>query len=236
MIHTVDYKDIVMNTNRANLARFYPLQETSGSTAYDFSKNNHNGSISGATLAQYRGPDGSPAIGFDGINDNIDCDSDAGTDFGQYSVGSIMIWWKVSGAGVWSDSTIRAMTQIAGSADDYVRLRKTATDDELQITGEFTNDNDSDLETDYADTDWHCTIVTWDVSGGTKELKVYHDNTLENTLSYTNDWDSGEPVDQLKIGSNRVGGGQYWSGALWCAGYWTSELTTAEIQVLNMRQ
>ncbi|MFB6158853.1 MAG: LamG domain-containing protein, partial [Candidatus Nanohalobium sp.] len=57
-----------------SLVAYYPLQEDSGSTAYDFSGNNNDGTINGSTVNQ-TGLLGTSAYSFDGTGDYIDIPS-----------------------------------------------------------------------------------------------------------------------------------------------------------------
>lgn len=62
----------------ANLTGYYPLHEDSGSTAYDFSGNNNDGTINGATVG-VTGLLGTTAYSFDGNNDYIQLPFSNGT-------------------------------------------------------------------------------------------------------------------------------------------------------------
>jgi hypothetical protein len=55
---------------------YWKLDETSGSTADDYSGNGHDGTYSGPTLASEAGPDGGDYAVFDGNNDHVEIDDD----------------------------------------------------------------------------------------------------------------------------------------------------------------
>jgi hypothetical protein len=87
---------------------YWKLDETSGTIAVDSSVNANAAAYVGPTLAANTFLDGSPAPNFDGTNDYVNLYS-AGLavdwDAADPNQGTIALWVRVSGAGVWTDGT-----------------------------------------------------------------------------------------------------------------------------------
>lgn len=67
-------------------AALWPLQETSGATAFDVSGNARHGGLNGGVLLGQSGPAGLRAMGFDGVNDYVSLPSLAAFQPAAYSL------------------------------------------------------------------------------------------------------------------------------------------------------
>lgn len=111
---------------------FWPMDEPSGSVAFDRSGNGRNGAYTGVALGQ-PGVDGRTSAGFDGATsyNNVLGASLAAAFNG--SEGSIALWAKVSGSGVWSDGVLRRLFHLTVDASNQLSIFKSTANNRVDM-------------------------------------------------------------------------------------------------------
>lgn len=126
MMFGESYKEKVLSIEPDSSIGFWLQDEASGSVAYDSSGQGNDGAYTGVTLGQA----GVPGMGytsplFDGANDYNNIYSvGLNADFGR-AEGALLVWAKVSGAGVWTDGTPRYPVFLRADASNQVYVRFT---------------------------------------------------------------------------------------------------------------
>jgi hypothetical protein len=122
---------------------------------------NQSGAYTGVTLRQPGIGDGNTCPLFDGANDinNVFSASLAAAFSGN--VGSMMIWARVSGVGVWADGVERRFVQFQRDGNNFIIFRKNVGLNTLQFlyrgSGAATQDQGVITNT----TDWFHIAMTW---------------------------------------------------------------------------
>ena len=208
---------------------YWQLNETSGAAAVCSVNAAQNGTYTGVTLASSTGPDGQPVPLWDGANDYCAIRTDALAAAKNYDEGTMMIWGKMSGVGVWTDSTSRIMIQLqdANIAANNLVMKRTTDNGTLQISrlGDSTDKvrSTSGLST----TGWFHLAMTWTIAGDA--LISYYNGAAGDAIA-----GNQAASNQTVIGSRTYIGaistsGQIWSGYLAHAAIWTSILTPTQI-------
>jgi hypothetical protein len=159
------YQRKTLNLFGASIIAYWPLWEPSGSVANDISGNARNGSYTGVALGQTGIGDGHTAPLFDGTADFVNVYS-AGL-AGAFSgvAGSLMTWGKVSGAGVWTDSTARYLLRLAADGNNQITLEKRSLNNTLRAlyTANATVKGTSPV---FSGLTWFHFAITWDKNAG----------------------------------------------------------------------
>jgi hypothetical protein len=150
---------------------YWPMAESSGSVALDGSGNGRNGAYTGVTLGAAGIGDGRTAASFDGATsyNNVYSASLAAAFNGQE--GTIMLWAKVSAAGVWTDTIARRLIYLAVDANNRVSLVKSNTNNEvdyLYVAGGVTKTGGV---TSFSPTTYFHVAMTW--SKAADQVKFY---------------------------------------------------------------
>lgn len=207
---------------------YWPMAESSGSTALDASGNARNGAYTGVTLGQPGIGDGRTAAGFDGATsfNNIFSASLAGAFSG--AAGTLALWAQVSGAGVWSDGTQRRFVRLNVDASNYVLIYRTAINN--QIACEYSAGGTIKTRTisSISSTGWIHIAITWSASN-------------DQVIAYLNGAQQGATLTGLGVfagslvsGSTVVGAtttvpALVWSGNLAHAAIFSSALSAAQV-------
>lgn len=117
---TASYTARVLSAARANLVGYWPLSETSGTTAFD-ANGNYNGLYGGATVAAATFANGDKAPTFDGAGYvNVYSAGFAGA-FNK-AEGTAAFWLKMPTAAQWADATARYFCNFYASATEQVHV------------------------------------------------------------------------------------------------------------------
>jgi hypothetical protein len=128
------YWQRVKNLFGSSLIGYWPLWEASGSVAEDISGNGRNGAYSNVALAEPGLGDGKTSAKFNGATSycNIYSESLAAAFNGQEF--SVSIWYKVAGAGVWTDGTPRDLMRLTrGDGQNHLNIQRNNTNGEIQV-------------------------------------------------------------------------------------------------------
>lgn len=218
----------------ANLIQYLRLNETSGTNADDTSAENNDGTYSGATLNATASPvSGDNAPSFDGVNDFVNVYSAAmASDFNP-ALGSLVIWAKVSGAGVWTDGLNRTVARLSTSGADSnaVVITKLSTSNMLRLRyGAGGVAKLKDVTTG-APTDWFFAAITWNKASD--RVRPYYGGTQQGAdLTGLGEFSGSLSSSNCALGAIGTGATTCWSGYLSHYRLYNVELTAAQIAAL----
>ncbi len=109
---------------------YWILGEHEGSVAVCQINRNQNGSYTAVTLGNAGIGDGQVCPSFDGLTGYVDIYSATLAAAFNGSEGSLAIWSKVSGAGVWTDGTTRVGVQMFVDSNNLIRIDKSSTNNQ----------------------------------------------------------------------------------------------------------
>lgn len=191
---------------------YYPLNEASGTTAEDLSGSTFDGTYSGAAPGGTGIGDGNTGATFDGTADLVNIAAMRTALNGD--AGSISFWAKVSGAGVWSDATLRYLVRLFADSSNAIQIWKTATANQLsfQRIGDDTVKTVSSTALSGSTAYFHLAL-TWDV--GADALKAYIGGSQVGATQTGNSAFDGVPAaTTTAIGAAGTSGANSWSGQI----------------------
>lgn len=145
---------------------YWPLTETSGLVANCLVNPAQNGVYTGVTLGQPGIGDGNTAPFFDGANDSVDIYSAALNAAFNGAEGTIVIWFKVFNAGVWTDATDRRGIQIYVDGDNRAQMMRPAGDDNRIFQSyEAGNITETNYPTIGPSINWFHIAMAWSKAG-----------------------------------------------------------------------
>jgi len=152
--------------------QYLPMDEPSGSVAFDRSGNGRNGAYTGVALGQPGIGDGRTAPSFDGATsfNNVYSASLAAAFSGAQ--GSLVIWGKVSASGVWADGIARRMIYLAVDTNNRVSLVKSNTNNEVDYLYVAGGTTKSGGVTSFSPLTPFCIGLTWDKAGDAVKFYV----------------------------------------------------------------
>jgi len=224
-----NYNDLVMGTQPI---AYWPQSESSGLTAYCLTNPAMNGTYTGVTLANdLTGPFGTPAPFYDGANDYCNIYSAALNTAFSGAEGTVAIWAKVNGIGVWTDAAIRQTINLWVNGNNYLRPQKMNVNNLFQhfyranAIGETVN---SAGRTDIV---WMHVALSWSKSA--EEMKAYiYGAQVGATQINLGVWAGNLLNTACCIGANGTGPSEVWHGWLGPCAIWNRALTPAEIAAL----
>jgi hypothetical protein len=208
---------------------YWPLAESSGSTATDESGNARNGAYTSVTLGATGIGDGRTAAAFTtGSFCNIYGASLAGAFNGQE--GSLSMWAQVSAAGIWTDGTNKALIELQVDASNVVRIRKTTTNNISQAIYTAGGTNKTVNITNSATT-WFHLALTW--SKIADQFKVFLNGAQVGATQTALGTFAGSLVSTAAtIGAANTSATIPWSGQIAHVALFTSILSGADITAL----
>jgi hypothetical protein len=194
---------------------YWPFNEEAGAAAVCQVNAAQNGTYTGVALNNAMGPDGvNGAPYFDGANDYVGVYSASLRDAFSTAAGSIMIWFKVKDASIWTDGDNRQLLFLGeeASTDRHHYLKRT-TNNLLLIRYE-TNTTNNDLAPTSSSTVWVCMITTWESPAAGDFFRVYFDASLKGEDTVLVNTTVTLNSDYCWIGSYHGPPAQPWDGWL----------------------
>lgn len=210
---------------------YWPMAEASGSVAIDASGNGRNGAYSGVTLGATGIGDGRTAATFDGATSytNVYSASLAGAFSGAQ--GSIVIWGRVSGAGIWTDGISRRMLLLQADANNRIGINKAVANNEIDWLYVAGSVSKSAGVTSFSPAGNFCIGLTWDKAGDA--VKFYVSGAQSGaTQTGLGVFAGALSSTQTIIGALNTTPAQVWGGMLAHAAIWTRALSAAEMLTL----
>ena len=224
------YINKVLGIASGNLIAYWPGNETSGTNADNAEGTAaRDGTYSGVTLDAITGPAGLPTGQWDGTNDVLDIYSTSLRDAFNDAEGTAMVWAKVSGAGVWTDSTNRYLLNLRTDSNNQVQFLKLTSNNDIFIRYEAGGVQETVTDSSLAGTlDWFHLAITWSVAAD--EMKAYiNGSQVGSTQTVLGTWVGNLSSTETVIGAANTTPGSVWDGYLAHPAIWTTPLTGAQI-------
>jgi hypothetical protein len=186
---------------------YWPLNEESGSVAYDISGNGRNGAYTGVTLGQDGIGDGGTCPLFDGANDYVNIIAAQNAYNG--AEGALIVWAKASGAGMWSDGTLRYIIHLFAGATTFMYIQRTAANNALQFRRRVGAADKVINATGVSSTEWMSVGLSWSETGDTVKA-FYNASQLGATQTGLGTW-SGVP-SVMTVGAYNTTPANVWDG------------------------
>ena len=211
---------------------YWMLDEKSGAVAYDMVSGRAAGAQNGAhtavTLAQSGVGDGRTSGSYDGATSytNVYSATLAGAFNG--AAGTVMIWAKVSAAGVWSDGTQRHAFTVRADLGNRVQIVRTTNNGELRFAYSAGGTAETVDLAGLSTTGWMNLAVTW--SKADEEMRAYY-NGVQTGATQINlgVWAGALAANTTVIGAATTTPGSEWSGTLAHCAIWDRAITPAAI-------
>jgi hypothetical protein len=201
----------------ADLLAYWKLADASGTTMFDSSGQARHGTASGVTWGQPGIGDGFKAAGFDGVNDYGNPYSSAFNSVWNGQEFTISGWFKVSGAGVWTDGQTRTLFSFRNGDTpvDSIVLRKDSVNNQLTCEYSANGTIKSVTVSSYSPTGWVHFAVTVSYGVGTGEMKFYLDGVQQGTTqTELGQWNNAQGLQtDICIGA-ATPSTNFWSGDL----------------------
>ena len=210
---------------------YWPLAEASGTTIVDESGNGRNGAYTSVTLGQTGIGDGRTAASFNGTASfgNVFSASLAAALNNQE--GSLALWIRASGAGVWTDGAQRRCVRLAVDANNSLVIFKATTNNQLSWTYQAGGTSSTRSKAGVSSTAWLHVALTWSKSGDA--VKAYFNGVQEGaTLTGLGVWLGLLASSTTLIGATSQTPGGVWSGTLAHVAVWANVLSAAQIATL----
>lgn len=210
--------DIASPYKSSSLVGYWPFHEDSGSTAYDFSDGNNDGTINGATV-DATGLLGTTSYSFDGSGDYVDIPA-----YSTFSAYTVSAWCYMPTFSAISDLfVIRENQAFLG------RTRSTTSGDQ-QITDGFEVAQDLGSSSAYVETtmpvgSWTHFVASWDGS----TLVLYKNGSQVDSVSAGSMDSSINDVTEI---GGRSSADRYWSGRIWDFRVYNTALSSSDVQTL----
>lgn len=224
------YIDKVKSIFDTSLIAYWPLNEASGTTAYDVSGNGLHGTYTGVDLGQAGIGDGETSPYFDGANDYVNVYSAGLASAFNGDEGTVLIWYKVTDADVWTDGIDRYLLYIATDGLSIIRLTKRVDANQLLFTYRAGGTFEYGIITGQSSTGWIHMAMTWDAVAD--EVKYYIDGSLEETDTGLGTWAGNIISTFCHIGAGNEGTAGNTDGYLAHCAIGNTALTPAQIAEL----
>ena len=224
MGNTLSYQQRIKTLFGASLLAYYPMNESSGSVAYDYSGNGRNGTYANVTLGQLGIGDGKTSVAFNGTNSYLDIFSTSLRDAFNTDEGTAFLWIKPSAATFWTTSAITIMMLMA-DGNNRVMLRSS---DFAHTAGGIYKANAPLAYT----TNWVLAVCTWSKSNN-RTRGYINAGQFRTDVTELGTWSGALNVSYTVIGAADKVGGYVFTGNIAHAGILNREATPAEIKSLN---
>lgn len=206
---------------------YWPLDDRAGTTVRDATLYARNGVCKSATepvLGQVGIGDGRAAPSFDSFNDYIDLYSSSLQTAFNGAEGTIALWFRVIGVGVWTDATLRRIIRFAVDSQNLVTIAKLTTDNTVQFQYVSGNVSKGRTKSSVSTVDWTHVAMTWSKSAD--EVKCWYNGVQEQTTSNTISTFVGSLAStSVVLGSTSTTPAAPWSGYIAHAAVWDRPLT-----------
>lgn len=220
----------VLGTEASNLIAYWPLNEASGTNADNAEGTAaRDGTYNGVTLGQPGIGDGETCPSFDGSNDYVSIYSDSLRDAFNGAAGTVALWAKVSGAGVWSDGQNRRAIKITVDGSNNVYIGKTSGN--VMIWAYTAGGTSDAITAARSPTGWVHLGITWDAAAD--QVMAYYTGSQEGaTQTGLGTWAGNIVNSGTIIGAENNTPAFPWDGLLAHVAVWTKALSAAQIASL----
>lgn len=229
---TPGYRATVQAVAPSNLLVYYPLNETSGTVAEDDSGNNADGSYSGVTLNSTTFLTGEAAGSWDGINDFVSLYTTYLASNFNSNEGTILVWFRVSGASLWTDGVQRYLVILSNNASNRILITKATASNNVQGFSSFGGTNKNSTSAIFGgSTDWIALMYTWSKSAD--QVKFWGGGVqLGSTLTSLGTWSGALSSSAVTVGASSTAGGAAFHGNIAQVAIWNTALDPTQVAVL----
>jgi hypothetical protein len=207
---------------------YWPMDEPSGSVAFDRSGNGRNGAYTGVTLGQPGIGDGRTAPSFDGATsfNNIFTPSLAAAFNGAQ--GSFVIWGKVSAPSVWLDGISRRMILLQVDANNRIGINKAIANNEVDWLYVAGGVSKTAGVISFSPSIAFCVGLTWDKAGDAVKFYV---SGVQSGVTQTGlgVFAGSLSSTQTIIGALSTAAAQVWNGILGYGALFNRTLSATEM-------
>jgi hypothetical protein len=189
---------------------------------------NTNGVIPGSTASGHL----QTGYTFDGSNDVVNIySSDLNSVFNQ-SEGTLVVWAKVSGSGVWTDGVERRIAVLLSDSSNQMHIRKSSASNRVDLTFTSGGTQKQISLTSFSPTTWQQYAITWSASND--QFKAYLNGAQSGATSTgLGTWTGNLSSTQTVIGNlNSSGTTNPWSGMINDVRLYSRALSASEISNL----
>ena len=219
----------ILGTENDDLLGYWLMDESSGVTADNAEGTAaRDGTYIGSTLGQSVAP--FTAVLMDGVNDCVDIFSLNLQSAFSATAGTMLVFAKVSGSGVWTDGSTRQIFYIAADSNNRIFIQKDNANNQLQYFYIAGGTIESVTKTAMTTTDWMCVALTWDKTAD--EVKAYYNGVQEGTtLTGLGNWvgSLGSQLVNFGTADNTPAVAQGFDGYQAHGALWSKALTAAQI-------
>lgn len=230
---TLRYRKRILATAQANLIAYWPMDESVGATvATDRSAQANNGAYANVTLGQTGIGDGRTAAWFNNSSSLVNVYSAAlNADFNGQEL-TVACWFKMNAAGVWTDGAFHEVFRFQVSADSFIQLFKSNTNNTLQWTYKAATVNkNSSTAALGGNVGWIHMAFVVSLAGGYGYM--YLNATKRGTdLSGLGTWAGALLNTACCFGAGTTAAANPWSGWIAHAAVWTTPLSPAQVTAL----
>ena len=207
---------------------YWPLAEASGSTIVDASGNGRNGAYTAVTLGAAGIGDGRTSASFDGSASFGDIYSASLAGAFNGAEGTAMGWCRVSGAGVWTDATIRRVIYLQADANNRVLIQRSSTNNVLDFIYIAGATNKTTSNAAGPTTGWLHVAITWSKSAD--QVKGYVSGAqIGATQTGLGTFAGSLATTTTLLGASAQTPSNVWSGTLAHMAIFTRALSATEI-------
>lgn len=205
----------------ADLWAYWPLHEDSGTTVYDFSGNNHDGTRNGATQSQ-TAPLDTTGYSFDGTDDFVQADY-----AGSFGSGFTVTAW----VNLQNKPSNRMMIWGAydpDDGDDFILFRWASDQFEAFVRDDSGTGSSVSGSTAPSTGTWYFVAVRYDDANGS--ATIFLDASEDGTLSQS--WGTID-IDESDIGRMPRDNNNHWNGYIWDVRVYQTPLANGDIKTLH---
>jgi hypothetical protein len=216
----------------ANLVAHWPLWEPVGTTGAgsvkDIAGSDYNGTPTAITFGGTGMGDGRTSAAYDGSTSKLTVLSAELAAAFNGAAGTLMLWAKVSAAGVWTDGVFRRAFNFQVNAQNYIQILRGG-NGQLYYYYSAGNVLESVTLGSLSTTDWMHLAITWDLAAGADgEVKAYYNGSQTGaTQTSLGTW--AGTIVAANIGSSTTDPTNVWSGSLAHAILLNRAATAAEV-------
>lgn len=207
---------------------YWPLQEETGSVAYDWTDSRH-GSYTAVTLASAYAPGRTPCPLFDGSTSFANVYSAAFAAAFNGQAFSCVAWCRVGSAGVWTDGTLRNVFTFQADASNYIIMRKATTNNRMQVLYNAGGTLSSQSLTLNPTAFFHIGLT---VSKANDRVIAYINGIGQTPLTGLGSFSGSPAATTTVIGAANTTPGAVWAGNIAHVAVYNQELTAEQMAAI----
>lgn len=233
---TLSYSAKVLDTQATNLIGYWPMNETSGTTADNAEGTAaRDGTFARNVTTMGTGVgigDGNTAPLFDNVNDYLDLYSVSLRDVFSSTKGTAAIWVKVYEAAVWENAAWDIFMYLGADGNNTASLGKSSVNNTLQFLYKAGGTSEEVLLGSVSTTDWFHMAVTWDKTED-EVIAYYNGSQVGTTQSGLDTWVGNLINTSTLAGAFSTTPNLLTYGYLAHAAIWKIALTPAEVSTIG---